>query len=112
MVTVVKAADLQSGAGRTGRFEGKAHGSGVSFYLVDNDPGQGPGLHRHPYTETWVVQSGSVTITVGPEVVEASAGDILTVPAHTPHKFINSGPGVLRMVCIHASPTMIQENLE
>ncbi|GGE97738.1 cupin domain-containing protein [Mycetocola zhadangensis] len=112
MVTIVKAADLRIGSGRTARFEGVAHDSGVSFYLVDNDPGQGPGLHKHPYTETWLVQSGSVTITVGDETVDAAGGDILTVPAHTPHKFINSGHGSLHMVCIHASPAMIQENLE
>jgi mannose-6-phosphate isomerase-like protein (cupin superfamily) len=112
MVTVVKTADLVIGSGRTGRFEGRAHNSGVSFYLVDNDPGQGPGSHRHPYTETWVVQAGTATITVGDESVEATVGDILTVPANTPHKFINSGTGPLRMVCIHASPTMIQEDLD
>ncbi|MCP2032839.1 mannose-6-phosphate isomerase-like protein (cupin superfamily) [Okibacterium sp. HSC-33S16] len=112
MISVIKSADLVTGSGRTGRFEGVSHGSGVSFYLVDNDPGQGPGLHRHPYTETWVVQAGSATITVGDEFVDAVIGDILTVPAHTPHKFVNSGSGVLRMVCIHASPKMIQDELE
>jgi mannose-6-phosphate isomerase-like protein (cupin superfamily) len=112
MVTVVKAADLVIGRGRTARFEGEHHDSGVSFYLVDNDPGQGPGLHRHPYTETWLVQSGTATITVGDEAVVAGAGNILTVPANTPHKFINTGTDVLRMVCIHASPRMIQEDLE
>ena len=112
MVTVVKAADLVTGSGRTGRFEGDAHDAGVSFYLVDNDPGQGPVLHRHPYTETWLVRSGSVRITVADESVDAVAGDIVTVPANTPHKFVNTGTGPLRMVCIHASPRMIQENLE
>lgn len=112
MVTIVKSADLVVGAGRTGRFEGASHGAGVSFFLVDNDPGQGPVLHRHPYTETWLVRSGSVRITVGAETMDAIAGDILTVPAETTHKFVNSGTGPLRMVCIHASPRMIQENLE
>lgn len=112
MVSVVHAADLVTGSGRTARFEGETYGSGVSFYLVDNDPGQGPGLHRHPYTETWFVRSGSALITVDGESVDAKAGDILTVPANTPHKFVNSGTGPLQMVCIHASPTMIQENLE
>ena len=32
--------------------------------------------------------------------------------AETPHKFVNAGPGQLDIVCIHASPVMIQENLE
>ncbi|MET4637775.1 cupin domain-containing protein [Mycetocola sp. 2940] len=112
MFTRVSASDLVTDTGRTARFEGKDHQSGVSFFLVDNDPGQGPVLHRHPYTETWVVRAGSVTITADDETVEAGAGDILTVLAGTAHKFTNSGPGRLEMVCIHASPRMIQENLE
>ena len=30
-------------------FEGEGYGSGVSFFLVYNQPGEGPDLHRHPY---------------------------------------------------------------
>lgn len=112
MITLVRSADLVVGSGRTARFEGEGYSSGVSFFLVDNDPGQGPGLHRHPYTETWVVRSGSATITADGETIDAVAGDILTVTAGTAHKFTNSGTGRLEMVCIHASPRMIQENLE
>jgi hypothetical protein len=33
---------------RTRRFEGEQFGADVSFFLVDNDPGEGPDLHRHP----------------------------------------------------------------
>ena len=30
-------------------FEGRDHGgAGVSFILVDAEPGSGPSLHRHP----------------------------------------------------------------
>jgi mannose-6-phosphate isomerase-like protein (cupin superfamily) len=112
MFTRVHASDLVTGSGRTARFEGKDHSSGVSFFLVDNDPGQGPGLHRHPYTETWVVRAGSATIFADGETIEAVAGDILTVTAGTAHKFANSGSGRLEMVCIHASPRMVQEDLE
>ena len=39
-------------------FEGEPHGSGVSFFLVHSEPGAGPGLHRHPYSETWIVRGG------------------------------------------------------
>lgn len=112
MITRTTATDLRIGAGRTARFEGRHHESGVSFYLVDNDPGQGPGLHRHPYTETWVVRAGAVTVTADEKTMEATAGDILTVTAGTAHKFVNSGTDRLEMVCIHASPRMIQEELE
>lgn len=108
----MKARDLVTGTGRTARFDGEAYGSGVSFFLVDNDPGEGPDLHRHPYTETWVVRSGRALITADGEQVEAEAGDILVVGAGTHHKFRNLGPGRLEMMCIHASPRIIQEDLD
>jgi mannose-6-phosphate isomerase-like protein (cupin superfamily) len=93
-------------------FEGDSHGSGVSFFLVDNQPGAGPDLHRHPYSETWIVRSGSVRFTADGMEIDAGPGDIVVVGAETPHKFKNVGTGRLEIVCIHASPRMIQEDLE
>jgi mannose-6-phosphate isomerase-like protein (cupin superfamily) len=34
------------------------------------------------------------------------------VGSETPHKFKNLGPDRLDVICIHASPRMIQEDLE
>ena len=48
-----------------GRFEGKDHGSSVSFFIGTFDAGTGPGLHLHPYDETFIVEAGSATFTVG-----------------------------------------------
>jgi hypothetical protein len=42
--------------GSAGRFEGAPYGSDVSFFVVDAALGDGPALHRHPYSETFVVQ--------------------------------------------------------
>jgi len=36
-------------------FEGEAHGTGVSFVLVDLPPGGGLRLHQHPYGEIFIV---------------------------------------------------------
>ncbi|WP_182112205.1 MULTISPECIES: cupin domain-containing protein [unclassified Actinotalea] len=112
MLSRVTAAELRAGGGRTARFEGEPYGSGVSFFLVDVDPGQGPPLHRHPYTETWVVHEGEATVTADGQEHHASGGDILVVGAGTAHKFLATGTGALRMTCIHAAPRMQQENLE
>lgn len=109
MATVVTADSIRVPGSRTLRFEGRDHGSGVSFFLVANDPGQGPGLHRHPYTETWSVLEGEATITIGDETVVAHAGDTAVVQPGVWHGFSNTGSGTLRMICIHASDTMIQE---
>ena len=84
----------------------------MSFFLVDDGPGQGPRLHRHPYTETWIVQAGHPLFVADGEEVQPTPGEILVVGAGTPHKFVNPGPDRLRLVCIHASPVLIQEDLE
>ena len=112
MHSVLPASDQKRAPNRTLRFEGEAHGSGVSMFLVDNEPGDGPGLHVHPYSETWVVRSGRACFTADGEELEAGPGDILVVGPDTPHKFVNLGPGRLDLVCVHDSPRIIQEDLE
>ncbi len=112
MHRLVKTSDLRRGQARTTAFQGKDHGSEISFFWVDNDPGQGPGLHKHPYSETWLVLSGSGTFLADGEEIPAEAGDIIVAGAGTPHKFTNTSGGPLQIVCIHASPEFIQENLE
>lgn len=107
---VVHVADLRRPGSRTARFEGRPYGSGVSYFLVDNDPGQGPALHRHPYSETWVVLEGEATITLGDATVVAHADDCAVVPPGTWHRFVNTGTGALRMICIHAADVMVQED--
>lgn len=105
---IVPADALRVGTGRVRRFVGREHGAGISYFYVDNDPGQGPGLHWHPYTETWVVIEGTARITIGDHVLIANEDDTATVPAGVWHGFTNVGDGRLRMLCIHASDTIIQ----
>ena len=93
-----------------GRFEGRAHGSSVSFFIGTFDAGTGPGLHLHPYDETFIVEAGSATFTVDGETFELAAGQIAVVPANTPHKFV-SGEG-FRLISISPADHMQQENLE
>jgi mannose-6-phosphate isomerase-like protein (cupin superfamily) len=94
-------------------YEGARHGpSTISIILSENEPGDGPRLHRHPYDETWMVQEGRVQVWIGDETAEASAGDIAVTPPNTPHKFSNIGKDVARLLCIHASPSFVTEWLE
>jgi quercetin dioxygenase-like cupin family protein len=93
-----------------GRFEGREHGSSVSFFIGTFDTGTGPSLHRHPYDETFIVEAGSATFTIDGETLELEAGQIAVVPANTPHKFV-SGEG-FRLISIAPSDHMIQEDLE
>src|SRR5215210_4242460 len=92
-----------------GRFEGRDHNSSVSFFIGTFPPGTGPGLHRHPYDETFIVEAGSATFTVGDETFELGAGQIAVVPAETPHKFVSGE--AFRLVSVSPSDHMVQEDL-
>lgn len=104
----VPKADQNRYPNRTVLFEGKSYGAPISLFLIDNEPGEGPGLHVHPYAETWIVRSGLAEFTVGKETLEANPGDIIVVEAETPHRFRNIGTGRLELTCIHASDHIIQ----
>jgi mannose-6-phosphate isomerase-like protein (cupin superfamily) len=109
--TLVEPEQIRLGAGRSRRFEGVDHGAAVSYFYIDNQPGQGARLHWHPYPETWVVLEGDVTFVVGDQEIVATAGDTVTGPAFVPHKFTNTGTGALRLIGIHASAIIIQTDL-
>jgi mannose-6-phosphate isomerase-like protein (cupin superfamily) len=104
----VRVEDLPD-SGNSHRFDGVEHEAPVSFFVLHTQPGEGPGPHRHPYAETFVIEEGAATFTIGDETVEARAGDIVVAPADVPHSFVNSGSAVLRSVNIHPVPEMQTE---
>ncbi|HEY4281595.1 MAG TPA: cupin domain-containing protein [Chthoniobacterales bacterium] len=97
--------------GMSHEFVGDKQGAPFSMYFVNAPPGRGPVLHYHPYVEVAIVQEGTARITVGDEEREVKAGDVVVIPAGTPHRFINSGKIPLRQIDIHASPRFIQTDL-
>jgi mannose-6-phosphate isomerase-like protein (cupin superfamily) len=82
---------------------------GVCIIFVDAEAGAGPGLHKHPYEEVFITLEGDVTFTAADQELHATAGDIVIVPANTPHAFTNSGTGRLRQIDIHVSPSFETE---
>jgi mannose-6-phosphate isomerase-like protein (cupin superfamily) len=87
-----------------GEFEGARYGSETTIIFTLLKPHQkGPDLHRHPYSETFVVRRGQVKFVLGRESLVAKAGDIVVVPTGAPHRFDNDGPEELEMMDIHAS---------
>ena len=96
----------------TENFEQLPGGANISIILESTTQGGvGPRLHQHPYAETFLIRRGSATFTVGAEQFEAHAGQILVVPAQTPHKFA-TGPDGYEAVHIHANPEFVTEWLE
>jgi len=88
---------------------GEQIGAGVSLILVDNTPGRGPDLHRHPYEEISVVHEGKATFTLGDAERDVSPGGVVVAPAGTPHKFVNSGTARLKLTAIHHAPSFQTE---
>lgn len=87
-------------------------GANVSIILEStSQAGVGPRLHQHPYAETFVIQRGSATFNVGTERFGAHAGQVLIVPAQTPHTFSTGHQGY-EAIHIHANSRFVTEWLE
>ena len=96
-----------------GHFEGKDLGTDITVLFVEfEETGKGPPLHTHPYDEVFILREGRARYSIGDDVIEAEAGDVLLAPAEVPHKFVNLGPGRLVSTDIHLSPEWIQTDLE
>ena len=108
---VIAKEDLPQG-GISRKFEGYRYGDvGVSFFLVESPPGRGAVLHIHPYEEIFLTLEGEATFTVGDATIEVGAGQIVVAPAGVPHKFVNSGTGMLRQVDIHPNERIVQDDI-
>ncbi|MCP2635351.1 cupin domain-containing protein [Microbacterium sp. HD4P20] len=93
--------------------EGYLIGSQVSIIREHElTPGAGPKLHRHPYTETFVIHRGRAAFTVGDEQLIAVGGQVLVVPRLVPHRFEVLEGGVYEATHIHASDRFVTEWLE
>ena len=71
--------------------------------LVHSRPGVGPKLHRHPYLEVFIVESGQATFQIGDQRLVVEGGNVVVSPAGEAHGFVNSGTGELRLTAIHGA---------
>ena len=98
---------------RDENFEGYLHGSQVSIIReYSSKPGSGPRLHRHPYTETFLIHSGRALFTVGDDQVVGVGGQVLVVPALIAHRFEVLDGGTYEATHIHANDRFVTEWLE
>lgn len=112
-ITVIRSGQWTAAASRpTYEIEGREFGAPLTFILESLPTGRGPKLHRHPYDELWVCQAGEAEFTDGVETINIGPGDIVYAPAGTSHKFQPVGKTLLKMVCIHCSPTFTTEWIE
>jgi quercetin dioxygenase-like cupin family protein len=99
--------------GSSYNFVGADNGDvGISVFLLNAQPGRGPGPHRHPYDEVQFIREGRGLYTVNGEEFEAGAGDILVIKAGEVHGFKCIGDSPLVQVDVHLSSRFIQENID
>jgi mannose-6-phosphate isomerase-like protein (cupin superfamily) len=79
---------------------------------VDLPLGDAIRLHRYPYQETFIIQEGVATFTIGAAVLEARPGQIIIVPANVPHKFMNLNDQQLEQIDIHVNRQFVTGWLE
>ena len=105
-------ADWERGPGWNGGWNDADFGTDVSFIFSDvAEPGLGPRLHSHDYDEIQIVRRGLAWFQVGDEEIEAKEGDILVIPAGTPHKVRSAGE-MSDVISVHLSGRMKAEWLE
>lgn len=78
-------------------------------------PGYATPLHWHPYVEYLFVLEGTLEAWLEGQAdspARLSQGDMIALPACTPHIFRNAGDTTLRIIGIHASPTRIVHRVE
>ncbi|UNX53789.1 cupin domain-containing protein [Georgenia sp. TF02-10] len=108
MLVVDRARGTDAMPGPVTQLEGRVSGAGVSVIFVSTDrDGAGPFLHEHPYAETFVIHAGQARFTVGEEELLGVAGQVIVVPAYTPHRFAVVGPGRFESTNIHASDRFV-----
>jgi len=85
-------------------FVGADHGAvPFSLILVHSQPGVGPKVHRHPYPEVFIVESGQATFQIGDQSITVGSGNVVVSPAAEAHGFVNSGDGELHLTAIHGA---------
>jgi mannose-6-phosphate isomerase-like protein (cupin superfamily) len=110
--TIIELDDLEH-TRHAHEFVGAEHGDiPFSLILVHSQPGVGPKLHRHPYPEVFVVESGQATFRIGAATALVDAGHVVVSPPGEAHGFVNSGPGELRLIAIHGAGRFDTEWLE
>ena len=94
-------------------FNGSQHElPSVSLMLAELQPGEGPAWHRHDYDEVFSIFEGEATFTIGEETFVADYGQVVLAPAGVPHKFENSGKGILKLTAVHVAPKVVIEWLD
>jgi quercetin dioxygenase-like cupin family protein len=108
LVTVVRRADLvfHELPGRLAADPFRGGNAPVSVRVVRVAPGASRTPHRHPHScEVVQVVEGSGVVWLDGRTTEVAAGDVVLIPAGTPHATVAVG-GELHLVCFFPHPDL------
>jgi quercetin dioxygenase-like cupin family protein len=84
-------------------FHKTSRDTGGEYVLVEAALDEGAvvaAAHVHPYqAERFHVLAGKVGFKIGAKTYELAPGEVVAVPAGTPHRFYNAGEGEARFLC-------------
>jgi len=84
-------------------------GLGTTVMHATIAPGAGPRRHRHPHAEIITLHGGAARFDIGGAAFDATAGDIVVVPAGEWHSFVATGNSPLRNTAIHENERPVTE---
>lgn len=76
----------------------------TQLVLMSIEAGDDIGRETHDLDQVLVFVSGKGTFKVGGQEGTVTAGDVVVVPAHTPHNFVNTGQDPLKLYTVYAPP--------
>lgn len=84
--------------GIASRILGKAAGGNMTLFAFDE--GQGLTEHSSPFDAFVLVLEGTLTLTIGGQVVRATPASIVRLPADIPHALEAAGPSRMLLVML------------
>ncbi len=76
----------------------------TQIVVMSVEPGDDIGLETHDLDQVLYFVSGKGEYSVGDDRGQVQPGDVVVVPAHTQHNFLNTGNEPMKLVTVYAPP--------
>jgi mannose-6-phosphate isomerase-like protein (cupin superfamily) len=76
----------------------------TQIVVMSVEPGDDIGLETHDLDQVLYFVSGKGEYSVGDERGQIQPGDVVVVPAHTQHNFLNTGNEPMKLFTVYAPP--------
>lgn len=84
--------------------------------ITEFDPGAKIGMHFHNCEESVMILEGEAIAEIDGTRIPLKPGDTTWIPANLPHRFLNTGSGVMRIFWtyanVNATRTMVETGIE